>query len=200
MPVVAEHYYCRLGAIPLQVSDSIVTVKFNPLVPQPSIETFAATVEGLDESFVPERHDRGFYIFHVDAGYEIDSLIGNLYTKPVVELAFPAFTDTGENAVFELSDLFVISYHNWVTQETMDSIQNYYHVQLEYGPYEITGSRGMLVTRQSGMNTLEIANRLYESGLVEYSQPAMFSRVGQYPRPRWQFPCRSGGLDTLHFC
>lgn len=24
------------------------------------------------------------------------------------------------------------------------------------------------------MNTLEIANRLYESGLVEYSQPAMF--------------------------
>ncbi|MCX6829997.1 MAG: S8 family serine peptidase [candidate division Zixibacteria bacterium] len=173
IPAHAEHYYCRIGEKPLAVCDSIVTVKFSPLVPQPNAETFAQTVPGLDERYAPERVSRGFYVYHVDEGYNIDSLLGYLNVIPAVQFAFPAYRDSC-GSVCILNDLFIICYKTDVTQQMMDSMANFYHVEQISGPMEYTGSRAMIASSFEGLNTLEIANRFYESGLVEYSQPAMF--------------------------
>ncbi|SYZ71984.1 putative Subtilisin [Candidatus Zixiibacteriota bacterium] len=168
-----EYYYGGTGPKQLTICDSIIMIKFNPEVPQPSYGTFAQTVEGLDENFLPEQDFQRFYVFHVDEGYNIDTLINVLYDIPAVLFAFPAYYDAGGN-VCKPNDNFVIAYKGDVAQETMDSMAAYYHVQQMDGPLEFTGSRVMAMTDYIGMNILEIANAFYESGLVDYSFPSMF--------------------------
>ncbi|MEW5925358.1 MAG: S8 family serine peptidase [Candidatus Zixiibacteriota bacterium] len=170
----AEHYYCRLGIKPLIECDSIVTVKFDPNIPGMDYEEFAFQVECLDESYPVEAGDRNFWIYHINSAFTVDSALEMLGSIPEVLLAFPAFKDSG-GGVYKLSDLFVISFIDTVSQGTIDSLYAYYGIDQIEGPLEITGSRRVIITSQSPGNPLEIANLFYESGLVKYSQPAMIA-------------------------
>jgi hypothetical protein len=90
LPVSAEHYYCRSGQKPLMICDSLIFIKFNPLVPIPAYDIFAESVAGIDETYTSYPAYRKFIVFHVDDGYNMDSLCGNLYQRPEVLFAFPA--------------------------------------------------------------------------------------------------------------
>jgi hypothetical protein len=86
----AEYYYCRSGQKPLMICDSLIFIKFNPLVPIPAYDIFAESVAGIDETYTSYPAYRKFIVFHVDDGYNMDSLCGNLYQRPEVLFAFPA--------------------------------------------------------------------------------------------------------------
>jgi subtilisin family serine protease len=166
----AQHYYCRLGQIPLSISDSIVTVKFYPGAPQTQFETFAYEVECLDEDYPPEPWATDFWTYHTDTTYNIDSIIAILMNHPSVLFAFPAYKNSCD-ITLKLCDLFIVSFKDSVSQVTIDSLYDYYAIEQLEGPLTYTGTRKVVITSQSEGNTLNVANILYESGLVRFSQP-----------------------------
>ncbi|MBN2227659.1 MAG: S8 family serine peptidase [candidate division Zixibacteria bacterium] len=172
-PATAEHYYCRLGQMPLVLCDSIVSIKFDASIPTINIVNFAIETECLDGSHDVEKYDRDFWIYHVNPEWSIENTLSSLQSYPSLTFAFPVYVSE-KGAVHKLNDLFIVSFREAVTQETIDSIYSYYDVTQIEGPLEITGSRRVVLTEDSPGNTLEIANLFYESGLVNYSQPAMF--------------------------
>ncbi len=84
-----EHYYGGMGPMQLTICDSIVVIKFKPGVPEAASETFAQSIAGLNENYLPEREFRKFYVYHVDEGFSIDTLINNLFSSPEVLFCLP---------------------------------------------------------------------------------------------------------------
>ena len=169
-PANAEHYYCRLGQIPLSIVDSIVTVKFHEGVPQTQFETFAYEVECLDEGYPPESWASDFWIYHTDTTYNIDSVITILMSNPSVLFALQAYKNSYD-VTLKLCDLFTISFHDSVSQVTIDSLYDHYDIEQLEGPLAYSGTRKVMIGSLLHGNTLDVANTLYESGLARFSQP-----------------------------
>jgi len=166
----ADTYYYGLGQQPLTMTDSIISIKFNPDVASNYCETFAYEIEALDESIPNEGYYNGFDIYHVKSGYSIETLLEELNNRADILFAFPAFKDSVEYTL-TLNDQFVACFKSGIEQQAIDSMQMQYQVELVQGPSELTGFRVYQLTAQSSENTLDIANAFHESELVEYSHP-----------------------------
>ena len=172
----AEFYYCQLGQKMLTKLDSVLTIKFDPAVPGTYFETFAEQVECLDESYTPEIWGRNFNVYHINDGYDADLAIAELEDNPAVQFVFPTY-EGSSGGIYKLNDLFIISFHDSVSQQTIDSLYDFYNIEQLEGPLEYTGTRKVNITSESPGNTLEIANAFFESGLLKYSQPSLAAPV-----------------------
>lgn len=168
----AEYYYSHRGQIELVKCDSIVSVKFHPEVPQTQAETFAYEVECLDEDYLPVESGNDFVIYHLNTQFTVDTAIYILLNMSPVLFAFPLFKGNFEGAdVIPACDNFILSFNDSVAQSTIDSLYEYYNLEQLEGPLTYTGTRLVVLTSQSMGHTLEIANAIYETGLVRFSEP-----------------------------
>ncbi|GEM_PF-5993350 len=165
-----QNYYYGLGVQHLTIVDSIITIKFDPSFPEENYGDFANEIEALNEGVAPHAMFMGFEVFHVNPGHDIESLLTVIRSEPEVILAYPAYKDTG-GFVFKLNDRIVTRYNDSVTTSQMDSIQSVLGLELIEGPYDGIEMRVLRIASQSPATSLEVANMLYESGLVRYSLP-----------------------------
>lgn len=166
----AQYYFYSDTLQELYVVDSLISVKFDPEWPSPDIGMFPYYVEAIDENIPPKPMYVGLDVYHVEDGHNIDSLIQVIEARDEVQFAFPVFEDTLGFWYF-LNEQFVLKYHDTVSQITIDSIEAYYHVDTVWTSTGQTEMRVLKITSSSPENSLDIANLLYESGLVEYSHP-----------------------------
>jgi subtilisin family serine protease len=167
---ISSDYYWQFGHRTLAEVDTIISIKFDPLMPSEFSETFAYQIEALDESYPPEPLYMEFDVYHVESGHNIDSLLQVLNDRTDVMFAYPVYK-LNDLTVIKLNDHFLVKYNDTVTQSAVDSIQDIYHVETIRGANQYTGMRVLAVTTESPGNCLEVADQFYLSGLVKYAHP-----------------------------
>jgi len=103
------------------------------------------------------------------------NLVNDLAQEDEISIVSPVFSPGGE---FTFHNEVLVSFHQHVGEATRCALHNQFGVQTVY---ENPSWMILRTPSKSGLDTLQIANRYYESGLVEWSQPDQRHISGGFP-------------------
>lgn len=164
-------YYFQGHRVPLRVIDTMIGVEFEEdFTPQEREQLIDDLKSKLVITHWQELPYLGVYQLDIEPGQSLDHLrsaVVLLRATPGILHASLAFTDDGETVLIPRHDILA-QVKSSSSNSHLAEVTNYLGAA---AVKKVTWSADTYLMRSPGAYSLDAANRLYESGLVEYSEP-----------------------------
>ena len=154
----------------LSLADSVVLVKHTPGYEDSSGAPFAEKVAPLSDDFDFTAVAGTFHLYGLEENIDLDSVLAELRQMNEVEIANPVFEPIPGHFVYVTAQ-FIARFHIGVSQSTIDSLNDYYHVQTDYVDQNLQTRHVLSITPETGSDVVLICQAYYESGLCRYAEP-----------------------------
>ncbi len=159
--------------IPYSVCDSLVLVKRNqPTDTSQFPDQFTYQFAGLVDGYEAVDKGRGFLQYAVTPGYDIEQLLAELRSSHEVEFAQAMF-EKAWGAIWYARDELLVLFKQGAPASSCDSLLDAYSLIVANPPGEFHDSWLVRMTPNSPADVFDVANLVFESGLVIYSVPNM---------------------------
>jgi hypothetical protein len=170
------HYYSLGHQIDAQVSDSLVTVVFEPGYEPAAKDAKYIDAACIDTTFDPIDVNGSSWTYGVSDDYTIDEALVQLRAVEGIEIANPVLATPDSTPVY-LTDEFTVRVEDDASIPAFEALLLVHNVEIR-AIDSLDNRRYLLrMTSESAEDLLEIANLLYESDLVEYSVPNFYNNV-----------------------
>lgn len=160
--------------IPYTVCDSLVLVKRSQSIDTTQIpDQFTYQFAGLVDGYEAVDRGRGFFQYGVTPGYDVEQLLAELRGSPDVEFAQATFS-MAWGALWYTLDELLIRFQADVSANTVDSLFQAYSLSVRLEPEDEFDSWFVVMSSESPGDMFDIANGIFESGLVEFAAPNMY--------------------------
>lgn len=136
----------------------------------PQVDLSRSGLNTADQNFVKLKYPL------TDAEYI--SLVKEIGTKDIFESVNYAYSPLGYNdnkTFYGMNDLLILQFKPSYTKEQVDDLNRMNDVEIVQ-QIDVTGGLTYLarVTNRTSLNAMEMANKYYEDGVVNYSEPSLY--------------------------
>jgi hypothetical protein len=106
-----------------------------------------------------------------------DATLTSLRADAMVDMVGTVVLVEATGAPLVMTDRIIVRFNDDVSAETIGRVYQEHDVELVRASEQRTGRVVLRVRPGSGRNALEVANAIYETGLVRYAQPDFIAKT-----------------------
>ena len=187
-PVQADmsYYYSGSRRVPVRIARDRAAIRLHSGTPSAALRDLmqgnarlrTTTIEELEE--LEEFPDQRIHILPLQAMVsrdDWDATLTSLRADAMVDMVGTVVLVEATGAPLVMTDRIVVRFNDDVSAETIGRVYQEHDVELVRASEQRTGRVVLRVRPGSGRNALEVANAIYETGLVRYAQPDFIAKT-----------------------
>lgn len=156
--------------VELHVADSVVAVQLDQGSGEEGARDLALRRPELRDTYEPWHLGNGFYVFGVEPGLDVATVLVQLRTDTAVRITNPV-AQVDSAMVYWMTDLLAVQFHARVSREQIDSINAGLASFVNPPDPARPGLYWVRIRPDLGLSALEVAESYFASGLCRYAQP-----------------------------
>jgi len=171
------YYQDKTGPVPLWYDQTRLVVKFASGVMDDGGGGLASIDPAFDSSKPPEQINNEFYYVWLASGSNVASTLERLDTNVYVEIANPIYLSAVDSHEMVALDLVSVKFLDGVSKSVIDSLLNFWQVQIADSLLAELNFYALKATKNSGRSVLEIANIFEQDSRTEFAIPSFLANI-----------------------
>ncbi len=173
---VADFFYNTNGEhITVPLSDSLVFIKHNELYPAIVGVPFITLAAILTDDYAPLASAGNAAVYQLNDTVLLADALVRLKEMPEVDVANPVIVYDEDSSSQYATDEIIVRFHDETNQAVIDSINDFYHVEVIATDEDFLTQFLLRITAGTGLDVLSLSQAYFESGLCRYAQPNFMS-------------------------